>query len=163
MYDEEWVQAVDYEHVPFRCHKCHEHGNLYRDFPSNKLESNTKTTTGKDPEGFTKVGGKGKGGKRYQKKINKDEQLSHNCFKILEEEDGNNKANQEAETNTNEKDRDASMEDILENNQQKDDDTLSLMEISRDQEMTPSEVGTEDHELREILDKKNLDLEKFLE
>lgn len=32
-----------------------------------------KATTGKGPEGFTKVGGKGKGGKRYQKKINEDE------------------------------------------------------------------------------------------
>ena len=31
-----------------------------------------KTNTGKDPEGFTKVGGKGKGGKKYQKKNNKD-------------------------------------------------------------------------------------------
>jgi len=37
------------------------------------------------------------------------------------------------------------------------------MEISRDHEMTSSEVGTEDHELQEILDRENLDLEKFLE
>ena len=60
VYDEEWVQAVDNEHVSFRCRKCHEHGNLYRDYPSNKLENNTKTTTSKYPEGFIKVGGKGK-------------------------------------------------------------------------------------------------------
>ena len=25
VYDEEWVQTVDYEHIPFRCRKCHEH------------------------------------------------------------------------------------------------------------------------------------------
>jgi len=56
---------MDYEHIPFRCHKCHEHGHLYKDCPLNKLESNMKATTGKDPEGFTKVGGKGKGGKQY--------------------------------------------------------------------------------------------------
>jgi len=29
--------------------------------------------------------------------------------------------------------------------------------------MNPSEVGTEDHELQEILDRENLDLDKFLE
>lgn len=63
VYDEEWVHVVDYEHVPFRCHKCHEHGHLYRDCPLNKLESNQKNTTSKDLEGFAKVGGKGKGGK----------------------------------------------------------------------------------------------------
>jgi hypothetical protein len=72
VYDEEWVQAVDYEHIPFRCRKCHEHGHLYRDCPTNNMERNVKTTVDKDPEGFTKVGGKGKGGKRYQKKINED-------------------------------------------------------------------------------------------
>jgi len=60
VYDEEWVQVVDYEHVPFKCRKCHEHRHLYRYYPSNKQESNTKTTTNKDPEGFTKVGAKGK-------------------------------------------------------------------------------------------------------
>ena len=37
------------------------------------------------------------------------------------------------------------------------------MEISRDQEMTLTKAGTEDHELQEIMDKENLDLEKFQE
>ena len=68
VYDEEWVQAVDYEHVPFRCRKCHEHGRLLRDCPLNKLEDNMKTNTGKDPEGFTMVGGKGKGGGKSTKR-----------------------------------------------------------------------------------------------
>lgn len=36
------------------------------------------------------------------------------------------------------------------------------MEINRDHEMTPSEAGMEDHEPQEILDRENLDLEKFL-
>ena len=35
--------------------------------------------------------------------------------------------------------------------------------LGRDHEMTPSEVGTKDHELQEILERENLDLEKFLE
>ena len=37
------------------------------------------------------------------------------------------------------------------------------MELSRDHEMTPSEARMEDHELQEILEKENLDLEKFME
>lgn len=78
VYDEEWVQVVDNEHVPFRCCKCHEHGHLYRDCPMNKLESNTKATMGKDPEGFTKLGNKGKGCERYQKKISEDRQSINN-------------------------------------------------------------------------------------
>lgn len=84
VYDEERVQAVNYEHVPFRCHKCHEHGHLFRDYPLNKLENNIKTNTRKDPKGCTRVGGKGKGGKKDQNKTNKDKQKSHNSFKILE-------------------------------------------------------------------------------
>ena len=54
------------------------------------------------------------------------------------------------------------MEDIIVNNQKKE-ELQSCMEISNDHEMTPSEVGTEDHELQEILDRENLDLELFLE
>lgn len=60
VYDEEWVQAVDYDHVPFRCRKCHEHGNLYRDCPLNKLESNKKKTTRKIPRVSLRWGVRGK-------------------------------------------------------------------------------------------------------
>ena len=34
--DSDWIQPLDYEHVPFRCCKFHEHGHLYKDFPLNK-------------------------------------------------------------------------------------------------------------------------------
>ena len=54
------------------------------------------------------------------------------------------------------------MEDIPKNSQQKD-DLPSVMELSRDHKMTPSEARMEDHELQEILEGENLDLEKFLE
>ena len=37
------------------------------------------------------------------------------------------------------------------------------MELGRDHEMTPSEGGTEDQDLQEILERENLELEKFLE
>jgi hypothetical protein len=50
--DTEWIQTLDYEHVPFRCHKCHEHGHLFRDFPQNKPVVDLKGETHTDEEGF---------------------------------------------------------------------------------------------------------------
>lgn len=54
------------------------------------------------------------------------------------------------------------MEEMPENNQKRE-DLANTMEHDRDQEMTPSEVGTEDYELQDILDREHLVLEKFLE
>jgi hypothetical protein len=34
--DEEWIQKIDYEQIPFQCRRCHEHGLLIREFPLNK-------------------------------------------------------------------------------------------------------------------------------
>ena len=42
VFDEEWVKTVDYEHIPFKCHKCHEHGHLFRDCPLSKIENKSK-------------------------------------------------------------------------------------------------------------------------
>jgi hypothetical protein len=38
--DEDWIQTIDYEHIPFRCRKFHEHGHLFRDFPLNSQGPN---------------------------------------------------------------------------------------------------------------------------
>ena len=38
-----WQQAVDYEHIPFRCRKCHEYGYLYKECPLNAEEEERKT------------------------------------------------------------------------------------------------------------------------
>lgn len=32
-HDEIWNQTLDYEHIPFRCHRCHEYGHLLRECP----------------------------------------------------------------------------------------------------------------------------------
>jgi hypothetical protein len=34
--DEEWIQNIDYEQIPFRCIICHAHGHLIIEFPLNK-------------------------------------------------------------------------------------------------------------------------------
>jgi len=53
--DYEWIQTIDYEHIPFRCCKCHEHGHLFRDCPLNLQPKTLATDTRKESEGFTKV------------------------------------------------------------------------------------------------------------
>lgn len=53
--DFEWIQTLDYEHIPFRCRKCHEHGHLFKDCPLNLQPKTPVNDTNKDSEGFTKV------------------------------------------------------------------------------------------------------------
>lgn len=48
VFDEELVQTVDYEHVPFRGRKCHEHGHLFRDCPLNYTDRRSTVTIGKE-------------------------------------------------------------------------------------------------------------------
>jgi hypothetical protein len=49
--DEDWIQTIDYEHIPFHCRKFHEHGHLFHDFP---LNSPTQLMgEGKPKDGFT--------------------------------------------------------------------------------------------------------------
>jgi hypothetical protein len=54
--DEDWNQKIDYEHIPFRCRKCHEHDHLFRDFPLN--DSATKFNKSKQKDGFANVTGR---------------------------------------------------------------------------------------------------------
>jgi len=86
--DEEWVQTVNYEHIPFRCHKFHEHGHLFRDCPLSKTRNISKNNTMKYSESFHKVVQKGKGNKRGLKlpQTNKH-QASQNSFQTLVEEE----------------------------------------------------------------------------
>ena len=58
-HEEVWQQALDYEHIPFRCRKGHEYGNLFKEFPLNAEEDerNTKQQrkTNEDDDGFQEV------------------------------------------------------------------------------------------------------------
>ena len=54
--DEEWIQQIDYEQLPFRCRICHEYGHFGRNCPrgdKDKVESASKEAPGS--EGFTQV------------------------------------------------------------------------------------------------------------
>ena len=58
-HNEEWIQDIDYEHIPFRCQKCHEYGHLFHECPQNHMQSSSPNLAReKDVEGFKKVGNK---------------------------------------------------------------------------------------------------------
>lgn len=41
-HDEVWQEPVDYEHIPFRCRRCHEYGHLFKQCPLNIVEESTE-------------------------------------------------------------------------------------------------------------------------
>jgi len=53
--DYEWIQPLDYEHVPFRCRRCHALGHLFRDCPLNVKAQTSDPSEKTDQDGFTKV------------------------------------------------------------------------------------------------------------
>ena len=53
--DFEWIQHIDYEHVPFRCRRCHAHGHLFRDFPLKNAAKKKEAEDKSEANGFTKV------------------------------------------------------------------------------------------------------------
>ena len=162
VFDEEWVQTVDYEHIPFRCRRFHEHGDLLRDCPLSKAENKSKTNTLKDTDSFHKVVQGGKSGKRGPKQHqNEGQQVSQNQFQVLEEDEEITAEDQAMNESPEEKEKEENREHIQENDEQKG-IMMSDTEPEMDQEMTQSEMELEDHELQEILDRENLDLEGFL-
>jgi hypothetical protein len=82
--DEEWTQTLDYEHISFRCRKCHTHGHLFRDFPLNVPPPGNAGKGETDPEGFAKIPRKRKAGRRQPKQqtVNQNKTTS-NSFQIL--------------------------------------------------------------------------------
>lgn len=86
--DYEWVQTIDYEHIPFRCRKCHEHGHLFRDYPLNLQSKTPVMEASKDAKGFTKVPNR----RRHAKKTPMDpdnitKSITRNSFDILNTSD----------------------------------------------------------------------------
>jgi hypothetical protein len=85
--DEEWIQPLDYEHIPLCCRKCHVHGHIFRDFPLNAPVQGNKAKEETDLEGFTKIQSKRKVGRHQPKHpIVVPTKNSTNNFKILEGE-----------------------------------------------------------------------------
>lgn len=53
--DFEWIQSLNYEHIPFRCKKCHEHGHLFRDCPLNPQSKPSVNDPSTYSEGFIEI------------------------------------------------------------------------------------------------------------
>jgi hypothetical protein len=58
--DDEWSQTLDYENIPFHCRKCHEHGNIFFEFPLNNPLKLAQEYSDKNKESFTQVMGRKK-------------------------------------------------------------------------------------------------------
>jgi hypothetical protein len=83
--DEDWAQTIDYEHIPFRCRKCHEHGHLFRECPLNTTHKEGKPENGQDKEGFMQQAGRKRQRSRKQPaQVSKDPSTS-NKFAILQD------------------------------------------------------------------------------
>ena len=53
--DEDWMQNLDYEKIPFRCHRFYEYGHLFREFPMNDPKKKPGKESDPTDPGFTKV------------------------------------------------------------------------------------------------------------
>ena len=85
--DEEWVQPIDYEHIPFRCKRCHEYGYLFRHFPLNVPPQGQQPKNGdKDEEGFKKVNNRRRTTKRTANPKETQEPKIANHFATLSDE-----------------------------------------------------------------------------
>jgi hypothetical protein len=88
-HDEDWSQTIDYEHIPFRCRKCHEHGHLFRECPLNTVQKEGNPESGKDKDGFVQPAGKRhQGGRKQPAQVSKDPSTS-NKFAILQNQPEN--------------------------------------------------------------------------
>ena len=79
--DEDWQQTLDYEHIPFRCRRCHEHGHLFIDFPLIKPATKANDTTQKD--GFTMVAAKKRNSPTRQIPDPRQKITTKNSYQIL--------------------------------------------------------------------------------
>jgi len=62
--DEEWIQSIEYEQIPFRCRRFHEHMHLLRECPLNKKSERENSKQHQDEDSFVRPNHIGRGNKR---------------------------------------------------------------------------------------------------
>lgn len=102
-HDEDWIQDIDYEHIPFCCRRCHEHGHLFRECPQNRPPPASQATAKeKDAEGFEKVGSRQWSNKKHAKTNNPAKTQPINRYEVLnsiiEEGEGSDRQDIPADT-----------------------------------------------------------------
>lgn len=106
VFDEDWLKTVDYEHIPFRCHKCHEHRHLFKYFPLSTVDNRSKQNSMKDTESFQKVVSRGKGGKKGPNHLrNEGQKASQDRYQALEENKEMENEDQSMEDGPNRKEK----------------------------------------------------------
>jgi hypothetical protein len=173
--DEEWIQSIDYEQILFRCRRCHEHGHLLRECPLNKKPEQENSKQQQDEDGFVRPNYKGRGNKRQGKPPTGSNPEARNRAegrgnpKQGEEEEKkrtkareiNEQETHETTENQNTKGDQGHNESTMEGGGE--DTNTPMQEVDGDSEMTPSEVGTEDPDLRDIVEREGIDLPNILE
>ena len=86
--DEDWVQKLGYEKIPFRCQRCHEYSHLFWECPLNEPKKNLRKESDPVDPGFTKVASwKRSNTKQEHQDIFKKMNTS-NSFEVLGNHDG---------------------------------------------------------------------------
>jgi len=81
--DLEWIQSLDYKHIPFHYIKCHEHGHLLWYCPLNRLQDLENTHQSKDEEGFETVNIRLRNNRKQAPLLEQPEIPTTNKFNIL--------------------------------------------------------------------------------
>jgi hypothetical protein len=79
--DEDWSQTLDYEHILFRCRRCHKHGHLFRDCPLTQPAPKAEQNMQKD--GFITIQSRKKNPPRKQAASPKPGIPTKNAYDIL--------------------------------------------------------------------------------
>jgi hypothetical protein len=173
--DEEWIQSIDYEYIPFRCRRCHEHGHLLRECSLIRKTEQEKKKQNQDEEVFVRPNYKGKGNQRQSKPPANSNPETKNSFEGLGNQTQVREMGQDrqGEREKEEKETNKTMEqqnlqetvdnDKVSTGEGTRDPNTPLHEGDGDSEMTPSEVGTEDPDLRDIIEREGIDLQNILE
>lgn len=159
--DEEYFQALDYEQIPFRCRKCHEHGHLIRDCPLNRKEAEEdKTQNNKDKNNFIKPKNRQRANKRRNTKGDTRKNFFSNPFEFLDlETDSEEKKN----TTNEEAGQEGQKQRLGEGTEAKTlNDEIHMQdrtaETDEETEMLTNEEGSEDLELEDTLAMEGIDL-----
>ena len=83
--DEEWVQTLDYDQIPFRCKRCHGYDHLFRDCPMNHPKNATRKEEENKDQGFTRVSSRKRGGRKQENREVHKKRMVSNKFEILKD------------------------------------------------------------------------------
>ena len=148
-----------------RYRKCHEHGHLIRDCPQNKLAENPKEKSTLASDGFLRPTGRHRANRKNTPKTTDRVTGIANTFEILGEDAPSEKskqtlaakqtANRTEEPSNQSREPSKPFDLSLAASEDKDEE--------EDEDMALSELGTEDLELGEIVEKEGLDLNSIVE